>query len=41
MSMRANHFFKSFFIKELACSVVVHIFFDWTRNTADETAATF
>ena len=29
------------FIKELACSVIVHTFFDWTGNAVDETAATF
>ena len=30
-------FLRVFFIKELACSIVVHTFFDYTGNTVDET----
>ena len=42
----ASYFYKYVaflipFIKELACSVIVHTFFDWTGNAVDETAATF
>ena len=34
-------FLRVFFMKELACSLVAHTFFDYTGNTVNETAATF